>query len=64
MFRDRSPTTKNKGMIYKTEYNKTTVHIMVLMVIGLHVLIMYNFSEMKGDELSTSVKEVWVNARS
>ena len=64
MFRDQSPSTKSKGMIYKIKYNKTTMNIMVLIVTGLYVLIMYNFSEMTGDELSVSVKEVWVNARS
>ena len=64
MFRDRSPSTKSKGMIYKIKYNKTTVNILVLIVTGLYVLIRYNFSEMTGDELSTSVNEVWVSARS
>ena len=64
MFCDQSPSTKSKGMIYKIKYNKTTVNILVLIVTGLYVLIRYNFSEMTGDELSTSVKEVWVSARS
>ena len=64
MFRDQSPSTNSIEIIYKTSYNETTVNILVLILTGLYVLIRYTFSEMTGEELSTSVKEIWVSARS
>ena len=59
IFRDQSPHTKSKRVIYKIEYNKTTI----VKYYVIYILIMYNFSQMTGVGLSTRVNEVWVDAR-